>query len=118
MKEATIKSQGDLHYIIAKHGPAIVAVGEGSSFHSMVMAGYDLFLGKWLFLNPSAGEKLYFAPEEIVAGSSSSSNSARDQQPATLTNYQTGPATWQNMHIWRWIFDTSIHPKVYYYSKL
>jgi hypothetical protein len=116
MKEKLISSPNDLHYIIASHGPAVVAIGEGSSGHSMVMAGYDLFLGKWLVLDPAAGEQLQFADDVIDVGSSQSSAS-ESQKPATLTGYKTGPATWKNMHRWLWIMDTTVNQNVYYYSR-
>lgn len=113
MREALVASQNDLHYIIAGQGPAIVAIGGGSA-HSMVLAGYDLFLGKWLVLDPAAGEHLHFAGTVITAGGGSASET-ETPQGASLTGYQTAAATWANMHRWLWILDTTVHQKVYYY---
>ncbi|MGD2071582.1 MAG: LysM peptidoglycan-binding domain-containing protein [Gemmatimonadota bacterium] len=112
MEEETIASPNDLHHIIASHGPAIVAVGADSSAHSMVMAGYDLFQGRWFVLDPAAGEQLTFEGDVITAGGGPSSSSSR---PTRLTDYRTGPATLENMGRWLWILDTTVHQLVYYY---
>lgn len=112
MEEATIASPNDLHRIIASHGPAIVAIGDDASAHSMVMAGYDLFQGRWFVLDPAAGERLTFEGDVITAGGGASSSSSG---PTRLTDYSTGPATLENMGRWLWILDTSVHQLVYYY---
>jgi len=120
MREARIASPNDLHYIIATRGPAIVAVGDSSSKHSMVMAGYDLFLGRWLVLDPAAGEKLDYPDDEIIVHRGSppppkKEAKKEEEKVVTLTGYQTGPATWENMHRWLWILDHSVYQKVYHY---
>jgi hypothetical protein len=113
MKEAVISGFNELHYIIATHGPVVVAIGEGQTMHSMVMAGYDLILGKWLVLDPAAGEHISFAPMMVTVGGQRKYSSSTPSSVAA--NYRTGPATWQNMRRWLWIFDTNIYQKVYFY---
>ena len=80
----------------------------------MVVAGYDILRGRWLLLDPAAGEELTFAAEEIVVGGSGQPPSSTSTQ-ATLDSYRTGPATWENMSRWLWIFDTTIHRRVFHY---
>jgi LysM domain-containing protein/papain like cysteine protease AvrRpt2 len=114
MTETRITGPNDLHRIIATRGPVIAAIGSGDSAHSMVVAGYDILRGRWLVLDPAAGEELTFAEEEIVVGGSSSSPSS-SSSGATLTGFRTGPATWENMSRWLWIFDTAIHERIFHY---
>ena len=117
MTETRIASPNDLHYLIATSGPVIVAVGEGASAHSMVIAGYNLYQGRWFVLDPAAGEQLDFEALEVTAdsGSGSSSPPPRPSGGARLTGYRTGPATWTNMGRWLWILDTTVHALVYHY---
>jgi hypothetical protein len=114
MTETIIAGPNDLHRIIGTRGPVIGAIGAGESAHSMVVAGYDILRGRWLVLDPAAGEELTFADEEIVVGGSSSPSSSASSG-ATLTGFRTGPATWENMSRWLWIFDTSIHERIFHY---
>lgn len=114
MQEARIQSPGELHALIARHGPVIVAIGDGPSAHSMVMAGYDLYQGRWFVLDPAAGESMTFEPLEITAGAGAASSTVTS--PARLTDFHTGPATWENMGRWLWIMDTTVHAQVYYYE--
>ena len=114
MAEAKIASPNELHYIIGSRGPAIVSIGAGSTTHSMVMAGYDLYKGRWLTLNPAAGEKLEFDDDVITVGPSITPSTA-DTGAARLKGYKSGPATWENMSKWLWILDTTIHEKIYYF---
>ena len=120
MKEANIASQGDLHFIVAAYGPTIVTVGGGDSAHSMVMAGYDLLQGRWLLLDPAAGETMTFAEEEITANRPGSPGErpkpVPKESPTRLTDFRTGPATWKNMSRWVWILETTVHELVYYYA--
>lgn len=111
MTETVITGPNDLHRLIATRGPVIVAIGDGDSAHSMVMAGYDILRGRYLVLDPAAGEVLTFAAEVIGSGSGSGASTAG----ATLDDFQTGPATWQNMARWLWIFDTTVHQRVFHY---
>jgi hypothetical protein len=111
MTESTITGPNDLHRLISTRGPVIAAIGAGDSAHSMVIAGYDILRGRWLVLDPAAGEELTFAAEEDGVGGASSSSSSR----AVLDSYRTGPATWENMSRWLWIFDTTIHSRVFHY---
>lgn len=119
MRETQIASPNDLHYIIASHGPAIVAIGGGSSSHSMVMAGYNLYRGQWFVFDPAAGEELQFAPDVITVRRGSSASTATQEAETTeasrLTGYRTAAPTWANMGRWLWILDTTVHEKVYYY---
>lgn len=114
MTETIIAGPNDLHRIIATRGPVVAAIGDGSSAHSMVVTGYDILRGRWLVLDPAAGEQLTFADEEIVVGGGARS-SVQAPSTATLQNYSTGPATWENMARWLWIFDTTIHQRVFHY---
>ena len=114
MTETTITGPNDLHRLIAARGPVIAAIGSGESAHSMIVAGYDILRGRWLVLDPAAGEELTFAAEEIVVGQPNASTASVPAQ-ATLERYRTGPATWQNMSRWLWIFDTTIHARVFHY---
>jgi hypothetical protein len=113
MTEARIASPNDLHYIIGSRGPAVIAVG-GASGHSMVMAGYDLYRGRWLVLDPAGREELDFEDDVITAGPGATPSPA-DTGPARLRGYRTGQATWSNMSRWFWIFDTTITERVYHY---
>ncbi len=114
MTETIITGPNDLHRAIATRGPVIAAIGSGDSAHSMVAAGYDILLGRWLVLDPAAGEELTFADEEIVVGRSAPAASS-SASAATLTGFRTGPATWENMSRWLWILDTSIHQRIFHY---
>lgn len=114
MTETIITGPNDLHRIIATRGPVIAAIGSGDSAHSMVAAGYDILLGRWLVLDPAAGEELTFADEAIVVGGSAPAASS-SVSAATLTGFRTGPATWENMSRWLWILDTSIHQRIFHY---
>jgi hypothetical protein len=114
MTETTITGPNDLHRLIATRGPVVAAIGSGESAHSMVVAGYDILRGRWLVLDPAAGEELTFAEEEIVVGASDRPPSSIPSQ-AALDSYRTGPATWENMSRWLWIFDTRIHARVFHY---
>jgi hypothetical protein len=113
MTESKITGPNDLHRLIATRGPVIAAIGSGGSAHSMIAAGYDILRGRWLVLDPAAGETLTFAPEEIVVGQSNATSS--DSSQPALVGYRTGPATWENMSRWLWIFDTTIHARVFHY---
>ncbi len=113
MTETIIAGPNDLHRTIGTRGPVIAAIGSGESAHSMVVVGYDIFRGRWLVLDPAAGEELTFA-DDVVVGESSSSP-ASSSSGATLTDFRTGPATWENMSRWLWIFDTSIHQRIFHY---
>jgi hypothetical protein len=114
MTETRITGPNDLHRLIATRGPVVAAIGSGESAHAMVVAGYDILRGRWLVLDPAAGEQLTFAAEEIVVGRSGRSPSSGSSQ-ATLDSYRTGAATWENMSRWLWIFDTTIHARVFHY---
>jgi hypothetical protein len=117
MTETTITGPNDLHRLIATRGPAIAAIGSdssGQSAHSMIVAGYDILRGRWLVLDPAAGAELIFAPEEIIGGGSGQPSSGHSS-PARLDDYRTGPATWENMSRWLWIFDTPIHERIFHY---
>jgi hypothetical protein len=114
MTETVIASPNDLHRAIAQHGPVIVAVGDSTSAHSMVMAGYDLFQGRWFVLDPAAGEEMTFEAETVVVGGGSSSDSS-SSGAARLTDFHTGPATWANMGRWLWILDTTVHERIFHY---
>jgi len=111
MSETTIRGPNDLHRLIATRGPVIAAVGSGGSAHSMVVAGYDILRGRYLVLDPAAGEELTFADDVIVAGGPQSSTSS----PARLDSYRTGSATWENMSRWLWIFDTTVNETIFHY---
>jgi hypothetical protein len=111
MTETRIASPNDLHRLIATRGPVIAAVGSGESAHSMVIAGYDIHRGRWLVLDPAAGESMTFEGETIVAGRPD----VRNPGSARLTEFHTGPATWESMARWLWIFDTSVHERVFHY---
>lgn len=56
------------YFFLDARGPAIAALGTGESAHSMVIAGYDILRGRWLILDPAAGERLNFAADEIIVG--------------------------------------------------
>lgn len=114
MTEATITGPNDLHRLIATRGPVVAAIGSGESAHSMVVAGYDILRGRWLLLDPAAGEELTFAAEEVVVGGAGRPSDNTSSQ-ATLDSYRTGPATWENISRWLWIFDTTIHARVFHY---
>jgi hypothetical protein len=114
MTETTIAGPNDLHRLIATRGPVIAAIGSGGSAHSMIVAGYDILHGRWLVLDPAAGEELTFAAEEIVVGPPDAPSAGTASQ-ARLVRYRTGPATWENMARWLWIFDTAIHARVFHY---
>ena len=119
MRQATISSPGELHAIIATHGPAIVAIGTSASAHSMVMSEYDLFLGKWFVLDPAAGEELSFEEDVITVaspGAATPAPAAGAEDPARLTGYTTGPATLENMGRWLWILDKTVNKLVFYYE--
>lgn len=111
MTETIITGPNDLHRIIATRGPAIVALGSGTSAHSMVMAGYDIRRGRWLVLDPAAGETLSFAAVEITAGRAASPTNTEAQ----LESYSTASATWENLSRWLWIFEHSIDARIYHY---
>jgi hypothetical protein len=114
MREGSIVSQNDLHFLVATHGPAVMMI-TGSTGHAVVMAGYDILRGRWFVLNPSAGIELEFADDEIVVGGSSSGAGASPGE-ARLTGYRPGAATYENMGQWIWILDTAIANHVYYYE--
>jgi hypothetical protein len=112
MTETIIVSPNDLHRLLATRGPVIAAIGDGNSAHSMVVAGYDILRGRWLVLDPAAGEVMTFADEVIdVGGNRATVNSGVTR----LDEYHTGPATWENMARWLWIFDTTIHQRIVHY---
>ncbi|MCP4433601.1 MAG: hypothetical protein GY806_21695 [Gammaproteobacteria bacterium] len=119
MTESTITGPNDLHRLIATRGPVIAALGTGESAHSMVIAGYDILRGRWLVLDPAAGETLSFAAEEIIVGGSgdsgASSASTGASSEARLESYSTAPATWENLSRWLWIFQHTINARVYHY---
>jgi hypothetical protein len=119
MTESTITGPNDLHRIIATRGPVIAALGTGESAHSMVIAGYDILRGRWLVLDPAAGETLNFAADEIIVGGSGGSGaggaSTDASSGARLDSYSTGPATWENLSRWLWIFQHTINARVYHY---
>lgn len=115
MTETLVTGPNDLHRLIATRGPLIVAVGDGDSAHSMVMAGYDILRGRYLVLDPAAGEEMTFAAEVIVTGSGTRPAPGAASEGATLDDFRTGPATWQNMARWLWIFDTTVHQRVFHY---
>lgn len=108
MTETIIASPGDLQRLIATRGPVVASIGAGDTSHSMVIAGYDILRGRWLVLDPAAGEELTFAPE-VIGGASSSDS------PTVLDNFRTGPATWENMARWLWLNDTTIHQRIFHY---
>lgn len=114
MQETQIASPNDLHYIIATRGPVIASIGAGNTSHSMIVAGYNVIKGQWFVVDPAAGEQLAFAEDVITAGNPPSSSSDSSSE-AVLTDYQTGPATWNNMGRWLWIFDTTIHQRIFHY---
>jgi hypothetical protein len=114
MTETIIAGPNDLHRIIGTRGPVIAAIGDGESAHSMVAAGYDILRGRWLVLDPAAGEELTFADDVVVVGGSTPAPSS-SSSAATLTGFRTGPATWESMSRWLWIFDTSIHQRIFHY---
>ena len=70
--------------------------------------------GNRLVLDPAAGEVLTFAAEEITVGGRGDTARANSGE-ARLDEYRTGPATWENMARWLWIFDTTIHARVFHY---
>jgi hypothetical protein len=113
MTEARISSPGELHALIAQHGPVIVAIGDESA-HSMVMAGYDLLQGRWFVLDPAAGESMTFEDDVVTVGAGASGGT-EPSGPARLRSFSTAPATWENMGRWLWIFDTTVNQLVYYY---
>lgn len=114
MSETTITGPNDLHHVIATRGPVVAMVGSGDSAHAMIVAGYDILRGRWLMLDPAAGEELSFAAEEIIVGGSQPA--LRDSSDsATLEGYRTGPATWENMARWLWIFDTTLNSRIFHY---
>jgi hypothetical protein len=115
MTETVITGPNDLLRLIATRGPVIVAIGDGDSAHSMVMAGYDILRGRYLVLDPAAGEEMTFAAEVIVTGSGTRPAPDAGTSGATLDDFRTGPATWQNMSRWLWIFDTTVHQRVFHY---
>jgi hypothetical protein len=117
MTESTITGPNDLHRLIATRGPVIAALGTGRSAHSMVIAGYDILRGRWLVLDPAAGESLNFAADVIVVGGrrGASSSSTETSAEARLDSYSTGPATWENVSRWLWIFEHTINARVYHY---
>ena len=115
MTETVVTGPNDVLRLIATRGPVIVAVGEGDSAHSMVMAGYDILRGRYLVLDPAAGEVMTFAAEVIVTGSGTRPAPGASTSGATLDDFRTGPATWQNMSRWLWIFDTTVHQRVFHY---
>jgi len=115
MTETVIAGPNDLMRLIATRGPVIVAVGDGDSAHSMVMAGYDILRGRYLVLDPAAGEEMTFAAEVIVTGSGTRPAPGASGSGATLDDFRTGPATWENMSRWLWIFDTTVHQRVFHY---
>ena len=114
MTESRITGPNDLHRLIATRGPVIAAIGSGGSSHSMIVAGYDILRGRWLVLDPAAGEELTFSADEIVVGQPNVPSTGASSQP-TLVEYRTGPATWENMSRWPWIFETTIHARVFHY---
>lgn len=114
MTETIIADPNDLHRLLATRGPVIAAIGDGNSAHSMVVAGYDILRGRWLVLDPAAGEVMTFADEKIIVGGSGNRATA-NPGAARLDEYHTGPATWENMSRWLWIFDTTIHQRVFHY---
>lgn len=114
MTEMRITGTNDLHRILATRGPVVAAIGSGESAHSMIVAGYDILRGRWLVLDPAAGEELTFADDVIVVGGTSRTPSG-SSSGAQLAAFRTGPATWENMSRWLWIFDTSIHERVFHY---
>ena len=82
----------------------------------MVIAGYDILRGRWLVLDPAAGETLSFAEDEIiVGGSGAGSTSAEASSEASLDSDSTAPATWENLSRWLWIFEHTINARVYHY---
>ncbi len=113
MTETVIASPNDLHRAIALHGPVIVAVGDSTSAHSMVMVGYNLFQGQWFVLDPAAGEVMTFEAETVVVGGSGSGTSSTGT--AQLTDFHTGPATWANMSRSLWILDTTVNERIFHY---
>jgi LysM domain/Papain-like cysteine protease AvrRpt2 len=116
MRQSTIASQNDLHYIIASYGPAIVAIGKGPQKHSVVMAGYDLNNGRWFIIDPAGREQIDFLEgDEIIVGKSSSKHEPTDQEKESKISYKTGKATIANMGRWLWILDTEIASSVFYY---
>jgi hypothetical protein len=114
MTETIIASPNDLHRLLATRGPVVAAIGDGNSAHSMVVAGYDILRGRWLVLDPAAGEVMTFAGEEIIV-SGNTRPATTNSGEARLDEYHTGPATWENMARWLWIFGTTIHQRVFHY---
>ena len=114
MTESKIIGPNDLHLQIATRGPVIAAIGSGGSAHSMIAAGYDILRGRWLVLDPAAGEELTFSEDVVVVGQPNMSSTGSISKP-TMVGYRTGPATWENMSRWLWIFDTTIHERVFHY---
>ena len=114
MTESKITGPNDLHLQIATRGPVIAAIGSGGSAHSMIAAGYDILRGRWLVLDPAAGEELTFSEDVVVVGQPNTSSTGSISKP-TMVGYRTGPATWENMSRWLWIFDTTIHERVFHY---
>jgi hypothetical protein len=111
MTETTITGPNDLNRLIATRGPVIAAIGAGARSHSMVVAGYGILRGRWLVLDPAAGSELIFGPDEIIVGGGSSTVAPQAAQDI----FRAGPATWENMSSWLWIFDTTIHARVFHY---
>jgi hypothetical protein len=119
MTESIITGPNDLHRLIATRGPVIAALGTGESAHSMAIAGYDIFRGRWLVPDPAAGETLNFAADEIIVGGRSGASSASTEttSEARLNSYSTGPATWENLTRWLWILNHTINARVYHYLR-
>ncbi len=113
MSEARITSLGELHFLVAQHGPVIVFIGDDDSAHAMVMAGFDLLKRRWLVLDPNArGAVVNFEDEDDDPHSASAPRSA---SPTRLPEGPLGRATWEDMHRWLKISETTVNALVYYY---